>query len=87
MTQEAFSPCWCDNAAKILQRGWLFAMRITDAKVTVCSPGRNFVTLKIITEDGVHGLGDGTLNGREPAGASYCIAGRVGAKRLAPCAV
>src|SRR5258708_8643765 len=47
------------------------AMRITDAKVIICSPGRNFVTLKIITEDGVHGLGDATLNGRELAVASY----------------
>src|SRR6266404_5800146 len=46
-------------------------MRITDAKVIVCSPGRNFVTLKIITEDGLHGLGDATLNGRELAVASY----------------
>ena len=46
-------------------------MRITDAKVIVCSPGRNFVTLKIITEDGVYGLGDATLNGRELAVASY----------------
>jgi hypothetical protein len=25
-------------------------MRITDAKVISCSPGRNFVTLKLITE-------------------------------------
>ena len=46
-------------------------MRITDAKVIVCSPGRNFVTLKIITEDGLYGLGDATLNGRELAVASY----------------
>ena len=46
-------------------------MRITDAKVIVCSPGRNFVTLKITTEDGVHGFGDATLNGRELAVASY----------------
>src|SRR5882724_1399135 len=46
-------------------------MRITDAKVIVCSPGRNFVTLKITTEDGVYGLGDATLNGRELAVASY----------------
>ena len=46
-------------------------MRIVDAKVIVCSPGRNFVTLKIVTEDGVHGLGDATLNGRELAVASY----------------
>jgi len=46
-------------------------MKIVDAKVIVCSPGRNFVTLKIITEDGIYGLGDATLNGRELAVASY----------------
>jgi mannonate dehydratase len=46
-------------------------MRIVDAKVIVCCPGRNFVTLKIVTEDGVSGLGDATLNGRELAVASY----------------
>ena len=46
-------------------------MRIVEAKVIVCSPGRNFVTLKIVTEDGVYGLGDATLNGRELAVASY----------------
>ncbi len=46
-------------------------MKITDAKVIVCSPGRNFVTLKLFTEDGLHGLGDATLNGRELAVASY----------------
>src|SRR5271170_2721746 len=45
-------------------------MKIVDAKVIVCSPGRNFVTLKITTEDGVYGLGDATLNGRELAVAS-----------------
>src|SRR5262249_6952816 len=28
-------------------------------------------TLKLVTEDGVHGLGDATLNGRELAVASY----------------
>jgi mannonate dehydratase len=46
-------------------------MRIVDARVNVCCPGRNFVTLKITTEDGVSGLGDATLNGRELAVASY----------------
>ena len=46
-------------------------MKITDAKVIVCSPGRNFVTLKLTTEDGIYGLGDATLNGRELAVASY----------------
>jgi mannonate dehydratase len=46
-------------------------MRIVDAQVNVCCPGRNFVTLKITTEEGVYGLGDATLNGRELAVASY----------------
>ena len=46
-------------------------MRIVDAKVIVCCPGRNFVTLKVVTEDGIYGLGDATLNGRELAVASY----------------
>src|SRR5262245_16016130 len=46
-------------------------MKIVDAKVIVCCPGRNFVTLKIVTEDGIHGLGDATLNGRELSVASY----------------
>lgn len=46
-------------------------MKIVDANVIVCGAGRNFVTLKIVTEDGVYGLGDATLNGRELAVASY----------------
>ena len=46
-------------------------MKIVDAKVIVCSPGRNFVTLKLIGEDGIYGLGDATLNGRELSVASY----------------
>ena len=46
-------------------------MKIVDAKVIVCSPGRNFVTLKLVTEDGTYGLGDATLNGRELAVVSY----------------
>ncbi len=46
-------------------------MKIVDCRVIVCSPGRNFVTLKIVTDEGVHGVGDATLNGRELAVASY----------------
>jgi mannonate dehydratase len=46
-------------------------VKIVDARVIVCSPGRNFVTLKVTTEDGVYGLGDATLNGRELAVAAY----------------
>jgi len=57
--------------------------RITGAKVIVTSPGRNFVTLKIETDEGLYGLGDATLNGRELAVVSYltdhvipCLIGR-----------
>lgn len=45
--------------------------RIIDARVVVTCPGRNFVTLKITTESGVHGVGDATLNGRELAVVAY----------------
>ena len=58
-------------------------MKIQDAKVIVTCPGRNFVTLKIYTDEGLTGLGDATLNGRELAVASYltdhvipCLIGR-----------
>ena len=46
-------------------------MKIEKVEVIVTSPGRNFVTLKLTTSDGVVGLGDATLNGRELAVASY----------------
>lgn len=46
-------------------------MKITAAKVFVCSPGRNYVTLKLETDAGVFGLGDATLNGREKAVVAY----------------
>ena len=46
-------------------------MKIEGVDVIVTSPGRNFVTLKLTTSDGVVGLGDATLNGRELAVASY----------------
>jgi mannonate dehydratase len=58
-------------------------MPITDARVIVTCPGRNFVTLKVETADGSFGLGDATLNGREMAVVSYlsdhvlpCLMGR-----------
>jgi mannonate dehydratase len=58
-------------------------MKITDAKVLVSCPTRNFVTLKVFTDAGVFGLGDGTLNGREQAVVAYlqehlipCLIGR-----------
>jgi len=46
-------------------------VKIVDARVIVTCPGRNFVTLKIVTDDGFTGVGDATLNGRELAVASY----------------
>lgn len=46
-------------------------MKIVNAKVIVSCPGRNFVTLKITTDQGIHGIGDATLNGREKSVVSY----------------
>ncbi|MBO0812217.1 MAG: bifunctional D-altronate/D-mannonate dehydratase, partial [Microlunatus sp.] len=46
-------------------------MLIKSAEVIITSPDRNFVTLKLTTDDGITGLGDGTLNGRELSVASY----------------
>jgi mannonate dehydratase len=56
---------------------------ITGVRVVVTCPGRNFVTVKIETADGIYGLGDATLNGRELSVVSYiedhiapCLIGR-----------
>ena len=54
-------------------------MKISNLEVIICSPGRNFVTVKIETEEGIYGLGDATLNGRELAVAA-CLE-----EHLAPC--
>lgn len=58
-------------------------MKITSAEVFVSSPARNFVTLKVETDEGIYGLGDATLNGRELAVVSIledhmipCLIGR-----------
>ncbi|KAF1023521.1 MAG: D-mannonate dehydratase [Paracidovorax wautersii] len=58
-------------------------MKITNARIIVCSPGRNFVTLKIETDEGLTGIGDATLNGRELSVTAYltehvipCLIGR-----------
>lgn len=56
-------------------------MKIKEIKVFVCSPGRNFVTVKIITDAGIHGIGDATLNGREMAVVSYLE------EHVAPCLI
>ncbi len=58
-------------------------MKITALKTIVTCPGRNFVTVKVSTDQGLHGLGDATLNGRELAVVAYleehvfpCLLGR-----------
>ena len=58
-------------------------MKIKDIKILVSCPGRNFVTVKVVTEDGIYGLGDATVNGREMAVVAYltehivpCLIGR-----------
>ena len=45
--------------------------KITNARVIVTCPGRNFVTLKLVTDEGITGVGDATLNGRELAVEAY----------------
>jgi len=45
-------------------------MKIMHARTIVTCPGRNFVTVKLETDEGVHGIGDATLNGRELAVAT-----------------
>jgi mannonate dehydratase len=58
-------------------------MKIIDGRVIVTCPGRNFVTVKLETDEGVYGIGDATLNGRELAVAAMleehvlpCLIGR-----------
>lgn len=46
-------------------------MKIDTAEIIVTSPDRNFVTLRLATDDGLVGLGDATLNGRELAVVAY----------------
>ena len=46
-------------------------MKITSAQVFVGGPKKNYVTLKIMTDQGVYGLGDATLNNRETLPAAY----------------
>ena len=62
-------------------------MKIKEIKVVVTCPGRNFVTVKIVTDDDLHGVGDATVNGRELAVAAYlkehvvpCLIGRDASK-------
>jgi mannonate dehydratase len=45
-------------------------MKITAIKVIVCSPGCNFIR-QDFTDQGLTGVGDATLNGREKAVVAY----------------
>jgi len=56
-------------------------MKIKEIKVLVTCPGRNFVTVKVVTEDGIYGLGDATVNGREMAVVAYLQ------EHVAPCLI
>jgi mannonate dehydratase len=43
-------------------------MKITEVRVIVTCPGRNYVLIKVMTDEpGLYGVGDATLNGRELA--------------------
>jgi len=50
---------------------WRFTLKITSAEVFIGGPGKNYVTLKIMTDQGIYGLGDATLNTRETLPAVY----------------
>lgn len=55
------------QAAETAHRG-LPPLKITDVRVIVTCPDRNYVLVKILTsEPGLYGVGDATLNGRELA--------------------
>ncbi len=56
-------------------------MIIKDIRVFICCPGRNFVTVKIVTDNGIYGLGDATVNGREMAVVAYLT------EHVAPCLI
>ena len=40
-------------------------MAITEVKVILTCPGRNYTLVKVMTDQGVYGVGDGTINGNE----------------------
>jgi mannonate dehydratase len=56
-------------------------MKITNVKTIVTCPDRNFVTVKIETDQGIYGIGDATLNGRELSVVSYIK------DHIAPCLI
>jgi mannonate dehydratase len=69
-------PAWARNRAwgegsPPASTAGLPPLKITDVRVIVTCPGRNYVLVKILTnEPGLYGVGDATLNGRELAVAT-----------------
>jgi mannonate dehydratase len=42
-------------------------MKITEVRVILTCPGRNFVFVKVMTDEpSIYGVGEGTVNGSEP---------------------
>ncbi len=61
---------WGEGAPRASTPG-LPPLKITDVRVIVTCPARNYVLVKIMTsEPGLYGVGDATLNGRELAVAT-----------------
>ena len=61
---------WAGAAPRAASPG-LPPLKITEVRVIVTNPGRNYVLVKIMTsESGLYGVGDATLNGRELAVAT-----------------
>ncbi len=48
-------------------------LKMTNADVFVGGPGKNYITLKIMTDEGIYGLGDATLNNRETLPAASFV--------------
>ena len=42
-------------------------MKITEVRTFLTCPGRNYVLVKILTDEGVYGVGEGSMNSSEPA--------------------
>ncbi len=80
---STFVPRALTSAADTTPVTLAISNKIWRAYTIVTCPGRNFVTLKVVTGDGVYGVGDATLNGRELAVKAYldehvipCLIGR-----------
>ena len=46
-------------------------MKIEQVKVILTSPNQNYLFVKLITDSGVYGVGDASLNGQEHTVADF----------------